>query len=336
MLDDVIPAPAVPVQEAPLAPPGLIARRPIRARLIFNPGSGRPEESAQQLADILTEMHRQNILPELYEVGPNSRVGAVVQNSIRRGIRLVVVAGGDGTIDGVAGAMIGGPAALGVIPIGTRNNVAFSLRVPKSIPGAVAILRDGRRMRIDVGQIRTGRAGAWFLEAAALGLASDLYPLADDIQHGQLALIGELLSTFFAATPSRLRIGLDGHEQADTTAHMALIANMPYLGPNFRVGPDVAFDDGRLDVFIFSEMTKLDLVGYVLQVSRGGPLDGRVQHHRVKHVTIHADPPMAVVADGLSLGQGRVTALVRQRGLTVMADAPQPATEGAAPALPGL
>jgi len=79
-------------------------------------------------------------------------------------------------------------------------------------------------------------------------------------------------------------------------------------------------------------MSKLDLVGYVLQASRGGPADLRVQHHRVKHVTIESDPPMAVVADGLSLGQGRVTALVRQRGLSVMAGSPQaPAAPEAAP-----
>ncbi|MEP7359319.1 MAG: diacylglycerol kinase family protein, partial [Anaerolineales bacterium] len=289
MLENLFPPPTPTAIEQPVKlGPRHIARRPLRARLIFNPGSGRPEESAQQLADILAAMHHEQIFPDVYEVGPHSRVGAVVQNSIKRGIRLVVVAGGDGTIDSVAGAMVGSPAVFGVIPIGTRNNVALSLGVPKNIPEAVAILRAGRRMRIDVGQVRSGRAGTWFLEAAAMGLVSDLYPLADDIQHGQLALIGDLLSTLVGATPSRLRISLDGREQPATNAHMALVANMPYLGPNFQVAPDVAFNDGRLDVFIFSEMSKLDLVGYVLQVNRGGATDTRVQHHRVKQVTIDA------------------------------------------------
>ncbi|MEP7359550.1 MAG: hypothetical protein ABI847_20020, partial [Anaerolineales bacterium] len=98
----------------------------------------------------------------------------------------------------------------------------------------------------------------------------------------------------------------------------------------------VAFNDGRLDVFIFSEMSKLDLVGYVLQVNRGGVTDARVQHHRVKQVTIDADPPMAVVADGFSLGLGRVTASVRQKGLTVMAGTPPPAAVAPAPSPPSL
>jgi diacylglycerol kinase (ATP) len=295
------------------------ARRPLRARLLFNASSGRPEESAQQLADILTEMKRQQILPQVFTVRPNSRVGAVVRNAIRWGFKLVVVAGGDGTIDSVAGALVDSPATLGIIPTGTRNNMAMSLGIPCAIPEAVALLRQGRRLKVDVGQVQNGKVRRWFMEAASLGLLSDLYPLADGIQHGQLAQIGELLSTFVSAAPSRLKIVLDGRSQPEITAHMALISNMPFLGPNFQVAPGVSFQDGRLNVFIYSDMGKLDLISYVMQSTGGGAIDDRIKHHRVKHVTIESNPPMAVLADGIPLGLGRVTALVRPRALSVMA-----------------
>ena len=296
--------------------------RLLRARLLFNASSGRPEESAQQLADIQAEMRRHQIVPEVYTVGPNSRVGAVVQNAIRRGYKLIVVAGGDGTIDSVAGALVSRPATLGIIPTGTRNNMALSLGIPHDIPAAVALLRGGRRLKIDIGQVQTGKVRRWFMEAASLGLLSDLYPLADGIQHGQLAQIGELLSTFVSAVPSRLKVVLDGRAQPDSTAHMVLISNMPFLGPNFQVAPGVSFQDGRLNVFIFCDMGKLDLIGSVMQ-SGGGASDDRIQHHRVRRVMIESDPPMAVLADGLPLGQGQVIALVRPRALTVMAG-PEP------------
>lgn len=332
MYPDAVTDPELAVREEGPEPQArgtkLAGRRVLRARLIFNASSGRPEESSQQLADILTEMQRQQILPEVFTVRPNSRLGAVVQNAIRRGFKLVVVAGGDGTIDGVAGAMVGSSATLGIIPTGTRNNMAMSLGIPSSIPQAVALLRQGRRLRIDVGQIQTGRVGSWFMEAATLGLLSDLYPLADGIQHGQLAQIGELLSAFVSATPSVLRLVLDGRGQPDCTAHMVLVSNMPYLGPNFQVAPGVSFQDGRLDVFIYSEMGKLDLISYVMQSGGGGAKDDRIKHHRVRQVTIESDPPMAVLADGVALGQGRVTALVRPRALTVMAG-PVPAASPA-------
>ena len=333
MYPDTVLEPEMAAQdEAPGQPAGRskpAARRLLRARLLVNADSGRPEESSRQLADILAEMQRQQILPEVYAVRPNSRVGAVVRNSLRQGFKLVVVAGGDGTVDRVAGALVGSSATLGIIPTGTRNNMALSLGIPTGIPEAVALLRQGRRLKIDVGQIQTGRARRWFLEAATLGLLSNLYPLADGIQHGQLAQIRELLSTFVSATPSQLKVTLDGRRSPDRRAHMVLVSNMPYLGPNFQVAPGVSFQDGRLDVFIYSDMGKLDLISYVMQSTGGGAADDRIQHHRVRQVTIASDPPMAVLADGVPLGQSRVTVLVRPRALSVMAGpAPMPANAG--------
>jgi diacylglycerol kinase (ATP) len=304
------------------------ARRPIRAKLIFNATSGRTEESPQQLIDILAEMQSWDILPEVFLLRPDSKVEAVVSSAIRDGIRLIVVAGGDGTIDTVAGAMIGGSATLGIIPTGTRNNVAFNLGIPGTIADAVALLREGRRQKIDVGYLRSGRAGHWFLEAAELGLLSDLYPVADDIQHGDLAQIGNLLSTFVSSTPSRLRATLDRRHRLDTSAYMVLISNMPYLGPHFRIAPDVSCTDNRLDVFVFSDMSKLNLISYAMQSSGGAVEDDHVKHYRVKRLKIRTDPQMPVLADGVPLDLGPITALVHHRALAVMVGATDAALGG--------
>lgn len=296
-------------------------KRSIRAKLIFNAIAGKSEESPHQLAEILNEMQSQQILPEVFMVRPDSRVEAVVRSAIKGGIQLVVVAGGDGTIDSVAEAMIGSSATLGIIPTGTRNNLAFNLGIPSAVAEAVALLRQGRRLKIDVGYLRSGRASHWFLEAAALGLLSDLYPVADDIQHGDLAQIGNLLSTFVSSTPSRLRVILDGRNRLDTSAYMMLIANMPYLGPHFQISPDVSWNDSRLDVFIFSDMSKLELISFAMQSSGGAVEDAHLKHYRVKQLTIHSDPQMPVLADGVLLGGGPVTAVVHPRALAVMVGA---------------
>lgn len=296
-------------------------RRPLRAKLIFNAISGQPEESPQQLVDILTEMQSWHILPEVFMVRPDSRVETVVRSAIRGGIKLVVVAGGDGTIDSVVGAMVGSSAILGIIPTGTRNNVAFNLGIPGTVADAVALLREGRRLKIDVGNVRSGRASRWFLEAATLGLLSDLYSAADNLQHGDLAQIGNLLSTFVASTPSRLRMILEKRKRLDMSAYMVLIANMPYIGPHFQISPDVSWNDSRLDVFVFSDMSKLDLISYAMQSTAGAVEDARIKHYRVKRLKIHSDPLMPVLADGVLLDQGPVTVLVHPRALTVMVGA---------------
>jgi diacylglycerol kinase (ATP) len=246
----------------------------------------------------------------------------VVHSAIKGGIKLVVVAGGDGTIDSVIGAMIGRSATLGIIPIGTRNNLAYNLGIPSTIPGAVALLREGRRLKIDVGKIRHGRASRWFLEVATLGLLSDIYPFADSVQHGDLTQIGNLLSTVVSSTPSRLRMTLEGRsKRIDMSAYMVLIANMPYIGPRFQISPDVSWNDNRLDVFVFSDMSKLDLISYAVQSTSGAVVDARIKHYRVKRVNIHSDPLMPVLADGMLLEPGPVTAQVHPRALAIMGGA---------------
>jgi diacylglycerol kinase (ATP) len=302
-------------------PEKIAAHRPLRAKLIFNAISGRSEESPYQLAEILNEMQNQYILPEVYMVRPDSQVEAVVHSAIKGGIKLIVVAGGDGTIDSVVGAMIGRSATLGIIPIGTRNNLAYNLGIPSTIPGAVALLREGRRLKIDVGKMRHGRASRWFLEDATLGLLSDIYPFADSVQHGDLTQIGNLLSTVVSSTPSRLRIILEGRKRIDMNAYMVLIANMPYIGPRFQISPDVSWNDNRLDVFVFSDMSKLDLISYAMQSTGGAVEDTRIKHYRVKRLKIRSDPPMPVLADGMLLDPGLVTASVHPRALAIMGGA---------------
>jgi len=269
-------------------------------------------------------------------VHPDSQVESVVRSAIKGGTNLIVVAGGDGTIDSVVGAMIGSSATLGIIPTGTRNNLAFNLGVPSTIAGAVALLREGRRLKVDVGKMQHGRSSRWFLEDATLGLLSDIYPFADSIQHGDLTQIGNLLSTVVSSTPSHLRIILDGRKKISISAYMVLIANMPYIGPRFQISPDVSWNDNRLDVFVFSDMSKLDLISYAMQSTSGAIEDTRVKHYRVKRLKIHSDPPMPVLADGMLLDPGPVTAQVHPRALAVMGGAADATIGGQPVASPAI
>lgn len=296
----------------------IVTHRPIRAKLIFNAGAGRPGDSPQQLATIISEMQSHQILPEVYATTPDSQLDDVVRAAIKSGIKLIVVAGGDGTIDSIIGALVGTDATLGIIPTGTRNNVALNLGIPGDIISSVALLRHGHRLKIDVGLIQRGRTRRWFLEATALGLISDLYPMADDFQHGNLAQIGGLLSTFFSATPSRVRLVLDGHKHLESTAHMMLVANMSFLGPHFQISPKVSFSDRRLDVFTFSDMSKLNLISYVMQALSNPIKNPGIKHYRVKHLKIVSTPKMPVLADGVILGQGSATITVCPHTLKVM------------------
>ncbi len=298
-------------------------RRPMLAKVIYNPASGRPDPGRTLLVTILHHMQSWEIRPEVYIVHPQSNLTAVVRDAIRRGFRLIVVCGGDGTVDSVAGALVDTPATLGIIPTGMRNNVAISLDIPiDDVQAAVAILRSGRRLRIDAGYAQCGTISRWFLETCTVGLISAIFPAADDIQHGNLVRIGDLLAALVTTPPSKIKIRIDEQiEMIEAPAHIVLAANMPYFGAHFQVAPDISFSDGVLDVFTYSNLTKLDLIGYTLQMTGGIPEDPRIHHYRAHQVWIESDPAMLIMADGFKLGTGAVTLRSRARALTVMTGA---------------
>src|SRR5512137_2456656 len=185
-------------------------KRPLKAKLIFNPGSGTAGESPVQLMDVISAMQAWKLVPEAFLVEPGCDLPAVVQSALADGIRMFVVCGGDGTIDVMAGMLAGTNATLGIIPTGTQNNVALSLGIPTDIPAAIAILRTGRRIKVDLGLTTCGEIKRPFLEVCSVGLLSALFPAADDIQHGNLARVGDFLATLVASPPAEMHLKLDG------------------------------------------------------------------------------------------------------------------------------
>jgi diacylglycerol kinase (ATP) len=302
-------------------------KRRMRAKLIFNPNSGTAGESPVQLMDVISEMQSWKLIPEPFLVEPGCDLPKVIQDALEQGIRMFVVCGGDGTISAAARTLAGTPATLGIIPTGTQNNTALSLGTPADIPTAIAILRNGRRIKVDVGMATCGNIITPFLEVCSVGLVSSLFPSADDIQHGNLAQIGDFLTTLVASPPAEIHLLLDNKQEIHKRGHVVLVSNMPYIGLHYQVGSVTSFQDGLLDVLFFADLSKLELLNYVLRgVGEGKPEDPRIQHFHVRKVEIETQPAMAVMADGTALGEGRVHIEVRRHALAVMVHQPAAAT----------
>lgn len=301
-------------------------KRPMKAKLIFNPVAGTAGASPVQLMDVIREMQTMNFIPEAFLVEPGCDLPGMIHEALAQGIRMFVVCGGDGTISGVARCLAGTNATLGIIPLGTQNNTALSLGIPADIPAAIAILRTGQRIKVDVGMATCGKITTPFLEVCSVGLISTLFPSADDIQHGNLAQVGNFLSTLAASPPAEIHLLLANKQEFHNLGHIVLVSNMPYVGLHYQLGTEASFSDGLLDVLFFADLSKMDLLGYVFQgVGVGKPEDPRIQHFQVRRVDIDTHPAMPVMADGNALGEGLVSIRVQHHALAVMA--PQPAPE---------
>lgn len=307
-------------------------QRRMRAKLIFNPSAGAIRGSPTKIEDVIHEMQAWKLMPEVFLVEAGCDLPGAVREALSQGIRMFVVCGGDGTISAVARVLAGTGATLGLIPIGTQNNTAFSLDIPTDIPAAIAILRTGRRIRVDVGmatyQSATpggGEVTTPFLEVCSVGLVSTLFPSADDVQHGDLAQAGDFLAKLVSSPPAEIHLVLDGKQEVRSLGHVVLVVNMTHIGRHNKIDPASSFDDGLLDVLFFADLSKLDLLAYVFQgVGTAESEDPRIQHYHVRRVDIDTQPSMAIMADGDALGQGWVRIEGRRRVLSVMVAKPAP------------
>ncbi len=308
---------------------------PLPVKLIFNPTSGTVEESPRQLLTIVSEMQAWNLLPEVFMVQPGCDLHSTLHDALHRGLRLFVVCGGDGTLDAVAGELIGRRATLGHIPTGTRNNVAASLSIPSDLRSAVALLRTGRRVKVDVGVVAGEESRRFFLENCSIGLLSALFPAADGLQHGNLARIGEFLSTLVSASPSEMHLLLDRTHKIDVKGHGVLINNMPFIGPRYQLGPAGAYNDGEFEVLVFADISKLALFTDAIQMAAQELEAARIQRYHARRLEIITRPSMPVLVDDAPLNAERVKVTLKKRALTMIAgdSSVQPEPVTADPAL---
>jgi diacylglycerol kinase family enzyme len=157
------------------------------------------------------------------------------------------------------------------------------------------------------------------MEVCSVGLASALFPSADDIQHGNLARVGDFVATLVSTPPAEIHLVLDDKQEVRSKGHVVLVSNMPYIGRHYKVGDSDSFRDGLLDVLFFADLSKLALLAYIFNgVGSGVSEDPRIQHYQARRVDIDTQPAMPINADGNALGEGRVRIEVRRRVLTVM------------------
>jgi diacylglycerol kinase (ATP) len=309
-----------------------------RIKLIFNPISGRASASPTLLQDVIAALQALNFIPEVYLIQPGGDLKAVIEEALRHRIYLFVVCGGDGTIEAVSRLLISPRktlgqakrATLGLIPTGTQNNIALSLGIPAGVKEAVLLLRNGQRNKIDVGLAKSGDDEIPFLEVCSVGLFSALFSSADNLQKGDLTGIGDILSTLASFPLADIHLLLDEDQRIELKAHVALVANLPYFGLNYRVTPDSHFDespasswqDGVLDVLVFTEFSKLELVGNVLQTVEEEAGDHRIRRYRAKKLEIQTNPVMPVQADGTPLGNTPVKISVIRKAISVITGLP--------------
>ena len=254
--------------------------------------------------------------------GDATRIAA---DAVAQGFDTIAVYGGDGTIMQAVEGMQGADVALGLVPGGTGNLLAGNLRIPRSPDSAAAMIAGGERRAIDVVRLETSEGTRFFAVGAGTGYDADMMAQTTAEQKrrwGVGAYIGFVLRTAHRIHPAPATITVDGSANRYDAASV-LVANCPeILTPFLKLGAEVAFDDGVLDVIVLEArgLPGVALAVWNLLLLRE---TSRVQRIRGREVRVETAEPQVVQADGDICGTTPFTATVIEGGLTVMAPAPQ-------------
>ena len=233
-------------------------------------------------------------------IPPQHQIPERVRAAEQQGFDTIVAAGGDGTVHSLAQGMVNSRLRMGIIPMGTANNVARVLRLPMEMEEAMGVIARSKVMKIDAGRV----AGRYFLEAAGVGLFADAFAAfgKEEPRKWQVFRNLRVLGPMMWNPPVRnLQLTLDGVAEKDAAVWIA-VSNSSYIGDNMPVAPDASLEDGKFDVIIVGAMNRHELFQFTVALYRGRHLElPKVRRVRAKSISIQrvhrSHRPLPVHAD---------------------------------------
>jgi undecaprenyl-diphosphatase len=280
--------------------------------------------------------------PSFLETTLDDRGMGLARAAIATGARMVVAAGGDGTVRACAQALAGTQVPLAIVPLGTANLAARALGIPAGAGRSLAAAFGGQERRIDlaVAEAAAAHAGA----AGGAGAMGGAGPAGGDgrLTFAAMAGIG-LDAEVVAATPRRLKrragwlayaaagaahlpgrgerftVRLDDGEPLARRARCVVVGNAGLLPGGFTLLPRARLDDGLLDVAILAPAGPAGWLWVAHRVITGSGRDGRaLERHQARRVEISAETELPREVDGEVITAGRsLTVTLLRSALTV-------------------
>lgn len=269
-----------------------------RARLIYNPTSGR-EAIRKHLPDVLAKLEAAG-----YEASCHATTGAgdatkAARIAIERKYDVVIAAGGDGTIYEVVNGLADAEfrPKLGIIPVGTTNDFARAIHVPRNVKAAVDIIVEGHTMPIDIGKMND----KYFINIAGGGRLTELtYEVPSKLKTvlGQMAYYLKGIEMLPSIGASQVSIEYDG-KLFEGEIMLFLVANTNSVGGFERLAPDASLNDGMFSLLILKKTNLADFVRIATLALRGDHLkDPNIIYAKANRIKVTSRDKMMLNLDG--------------------------------------
>ncbi|WP_420031772.1 diacylglycerol kinase family protein [Streptomyces sp. cg28] len=248
-----------------------------------------------------------------------------------QGASLVVVCGGDGTVQAAADALADSDVRLAIVPCGTGNLLARNLELPLNPEKALDSALSGTAHRLDLGRVDgDGLPATHFAAMSGAGLDAAVMDATGDRAKAVIGWFAYALAVLRKARAPRteLTLSLDGEPPLRRSARMVVVANVGTLQGGVHLVPDARPDDGRLDLLILDPHGLRDWLRALTTLARTAPRQepgttasavGPVEYFTFRRAAVEFDAPQPREIDGDPVAPGRLLrAEARPGALTVM------------------
>ena len=250
------------------------------------------------LSELRSELANQGQMdPMWFQVPKSKYVPKAVRKALKGGAELVMIWGGDGSVQRAVDTLAGTSVPLAILPAGTGNLFATNLGIPKTVPEAVDVALNGRERAIDLGRVN----GEHFGVMMGIGLDADMIKDADGGLKDALGRLAYVWTGAKSINSSRFtaRVDVDGKRFFKGPAGCVLIGNMGQLTGGIEAFPEASPDDGKLDVGVITADSLLDWTRALSRTALGQAASSPfVEITRGKRIEIKTDRKLLYEIDG--------------------------------------
>jgi len=239
------------------------------AVIIYNPASGhRRHKRLQDIEAAIRVLKDAGIAAEAVATAHAGSATELARKAVRDGRQLVIVCGGDGTINEAVNGLAGSRVPLAVLPAGTANILAKELGIPWNIPKAARLIARGRMVRVALGEIGWGEDSTHgspsntrhFLCVSGAGPDGAIVhgvDTAKKLRMGILAYWQEGLRQFFSYGFPRFRVRSREHEM---TASLIVVGRTKYYGGPFRITTGASLFEDAFEIVAYEGQNRLGVL----------------------------------------------------------------------------
>jgi YegS/Rv2252/BmrU family lipid kinase len=264
-----------------------------RALLLVNPHARQGEAARSQ---VIQQLQQQGF--ELVEEsGEDPQRFPDLIRHYHQEINLVIIGGGDGSVNAAVPGLLDTNLPLGILPLGTANNLARPLKIPPSVSETCHIIAEGQVQRIDLGWVN----GHYFLNIASLGLSAEINQRVTKHlkrRWGVLAYMATGLQVIWQVRPFGVEIQWNNQSIQVKTLQIT-VANGRYYGSGLVIADDATIDDEQLDLHSLEIQHWWEILPLIPSAMRGKSVIGRgVRTIEAKEFNLYTKTPYPINTDG--------------------------------------